>query len=60
MLKRKKFLEKNFKENFTESGHIQNDSLKLRAKLVAKAKKVIEEAPGLPYFLKSNPKWLRG
>ncbi len=43
-------MEKNFKENFTESGHIQNDSLKLRAKLVAKAKKVIEEAPGLHIF----------
>ena len=43
-------MEKNFKENFTESGHIQNDSLKLRAKLVAKAKKVIQEAPGLHIF----------
>jgi len=30
--------------------HIQKDSLKLRAKLVAKAKKVIEETPGLHIF----------
>lgn len=30
--------------------HIQNDSQKLRVKLVAKAKKVIEETPGLHIF----------
>jgi len=43
-------MEKNLKEKFTESGHIQNDSLKLRAKLVDKAKKVIEETPSLHIF----------
>ena len=43
-------MERKLKEKFTESEHYQNDSLKLRAKLVAKAKKVIEETPGLHIF----------
>jgi len=43
-------MERKLKEKFTEWEHIQNDSLKLRAKLVAKAKKVIEETPGLHIF----------
>lgn len=43
-------MERKLKEKFTEWKHIQNDSLKLRAKVVAKAKKVIEETPGLHIF----------
>ena len=43
-------MEKKLKEKFTGSEHYQSDSLKLRAKLVAKAKKVIEETPGLYIF----------
>jgi len=43
-------MERKLKEKFTESEHIQNDSLKLRTKLVAKAKKLIEETPGLYIF----------
>ena len=43
-------MERKLKEKFTESEYYQNDSLKLRAKLVAKAKKVIEETPGLHIF----------
>ena len=44
------FMERTLKENFTKSEHYQNDSLKLRDKLVAKAKKVIEETPSLHIF----------
>jgi len=43
-------MERKLKEKFTESEHYQNDSLKLRVKLVAKAKKVIEETPSLHIF----------
>jgi hypothetical protein len=49
-VEKEKFMERKLKEKFTEWAHIQNDSLKLRAKLVAKAKKVIEETPGLYIF----------
>lgn len=43
-------MERKLKEKFTESKHYQNDSLKLRDKLVAKAKKVIQETPSLHIF----------
>jgi hypothetical protein len=44
------FMERKLKAKFTVSEHFQKDSLKLRAKLVAKAKKVIEETPSLHIF----------
>jgi len=43
-------MERKLNEKFTESEHYQKDSLKLRAKLAAKAKKVIEETPSLYIF----------
>jgi len=43
-------MEKNLKKKIKESKYLQKDSLKLRAKLAAKAKKVIEEMPGLYIF----------
>jgi hypothetical protein len=49
-VEKEEFMEKKLKEKFTGSEHYQSDSLKLRAKLVAKAKKVIEETPGLYIF----------
>ena len=43
-------MEKNLKEKIPESKHIQDDFRKLRAKLVVKAKKVIEKTPSLHIF----------
>jgi hypothetical protein len=49
-VKKEGVMERKNKEKFTESEHFQNYSLKLRVKLVAKAKKVIEETPSLHIF----------
>jgi hypothetical protein len=49
-VEKEEFMEKNLKEKIPESKPIQKDFLKLRAKLVANAKKVIEKTPSLHIF----------